>query len=149
MGTMTSADEVRVGRSMRRTIERILTAATICLGVLLLTFQNVFQAELYSPLRIFPEDLWGAWWLALGVTRLVILWVNGFHPLSPWLRYGLSGVTAATVWAPLTGCFIVLALVSPMHLYLPGVCGFPALLAIELQVSHVMMIWVRTRQRGL
>lgn len=93
--------EVETGRIMRRQIERALAAACMVFGWALIAVPGVFDAAFYSIIEHFAsQSTYGGVLFGLGLARLIILIVNGYWPVGPIVRLGLSAATSVIVWVP-------------------------------------------------
>lgn len=111
-----------------RTLEWIAATAILAAGVLLAmpgaTFGN---SPAYQPFAaIAAEHVWASFAMAVGLTRMAALWINGSWRRSPILR-GVTSIMGVAFW------MLIIALI--MHARLSGpamsLSAFGALLAID------------------
>lgn len=130
---MTSNLEAQVGNRTRRFIELMMALGVAALGIQL----TAVPGEVFRPngaldilTLIAPAIVWTLAFTVFGTVRLVVVFINGFWPRSPTVRWGLSiislflwTVLCAGYWAamPSTKGFPALML-SPIALGVEGTC---------------------------
>jgi hypothetical protein len=94
--------EAVTGRIVRKNTERGLSVAAGVIGLLFLVGPQAFTAgSIYDLMgRIAPQSAWGTALFGLGLSRLFVLWVNGFWPIGPKVRMCLSLATFFFCWVP-------------------------------------------------
>lgn len=100
-----SADQ---GRIFRKSTEAIGAVAAIVCGLqfVLFGFGNTEDAAIFLPMAMAaPASFWGLAMFSLGVTRILVLIVNGWWPLGHVVRKWLCVGFIFGVWAPLAACF--------------------------------------------
>lgn len=115
--------------SRPRTLEWISAGAILAAGILLAmpgaTFSNSPGYAAFAA--VAPENVWAAFCCAVGLVRMVALWINGQWRRSPILR-GATSVMGVCLW------MLVVSLI--MHASLPGpamvLAPYGALLTIDL-----------------
>lgn len=149
MTQLSTADEIRIGRVLRKSLEWICALGPIFLGLAFAMWPHIFEAPLYEPIRFLPAQFWGVLYLVLGVTRCVFLWINGHYYPSPTARRVLAFLTLFIVWLPMIMLFwteAVLDLAMGEGKFLPGAVGFPLLAAVELVNIFWLGVWLAHRR---
>ena len=98
-----SADQ---GRIFRKVAEAIGAVAAMVMGVQFILKGYYPFDFLYLPMKVAaPAEFWGLAMFAIGLTRGIVLTVNGWWPLSYQSRKLLSIGFIFVVWLPLASCF--------------------------------------------
>ena len=86
------------GYHQRREAEWVGAMVLFGVAVALLLPGATFSRPTFDAFgAIAPEGTWGATLLGVAVVRMIGLWVNGFKPHSPVLRF-ITATVGACVW---------------------------------------------------
>lgn len=150
LAMLTPADEIRIGRALRKAIEWISTIGPLGLGLVFVLAHKAFEAPLYAPLRFVDAAVWGALYLLIGAVRGVFLFVNGHYYPSPTARRIMATLTLTFVWLPMVSVFWIQAAffyADGTGRFLPGAIGFPLLAAVEIANIYWLTVWLAHRRR--
>lgn len=138
--------EAVVGNRNRRIHEMTLAIGTIALGVVFSMVPDIYtRSSLFDFMGLIPANVWGLYFTALGASRVVVLTINGYWPLSPLVRWNYSLISIFTIWTPITASFLVSALqglvtagvsLAPMGIIAEATCLY-ALSALRAGRRHV------------
>ncbi len=143
--------EVETGRIMRRQIERALALACAVFGWALISVPGIFDSAFYSIIGHFAsQQTYGGVLFGLGLARLIVLIVNGYWPVGPTVRLGLSAATSVVVWVPFIASSVWLAIEefsghSPGAI-VPSVVLAPVVGWCEIMCALSLRAWIEAKK---
>lgn len=143
--------EVVTGRIMRRQMERGMALACLLFGWTLVAVDGIFDVPLYRILNHFlTQQVYGALLICVGGARLLTLIVNGYWPVGPKVRLGLSVITCIVAWIPFTISFSWFSIEAlgghRPGAILPGVVLAPLIAWCELMCALALRAWIEAKK---
>jgi len=134
------------GRVFRKITEFVAALAALTCGAQFIVFGYSSGMDIYQPMRIVASaDMWGLLMVILGVTRIVVLAVNGWWPHSILARKWLSCAFLFGVWLPLGACFwwnFVVCIAEHNYKTFPGLSYSVFTAGMELMIFYAHSTYV-------
>ena len=111
-----------------RSVEWMLALLMVAWGLALLAPMDTFASPVYRYLAaLAPEEVWGAFSVGIGASRMVALYVNGAWRRTPLIRAG--GAVLGVVWWITLGFLVAFG--TQGQPFPAGLAFYPVCIAFE------------------